>query len=101
MTKGEDEAFEVSRAVLRVHAGVLALVGGVLGGTVVFVATAWLLIKGGPNVGAHLQLLGQFFYGYSVSWSGSVIGSLYGACLGAVVGGLTGAIYNLVVGLRE
>ncbi|MBP1686157.1 MAG: hypothetical protein H6Q33_2300 [Deltaproteobacteria bacterium] len=101
MTKVEDEAFEVSRAVMRVHAGVLALVGGVLGGVAVFVATAWLLIKGGPSVGAHLQLLDQFFYGYSVSWSGSVIGALYGACLGALVGGLTGAIYNLVVGLRE
>jgi hypothetical protein len=101
MSKVEDEAFEVTRAVLRVHAGVLALVGGFLGGAGVFVATAWLLIKGGPTVGAHLQLLGQFFYGYSVSWGGSVVGFLYGACLGAVMGGLTGAIYNLVVALRE
>ncbi len=101
MSKVEDEAFEVSHAVARLHAGVLALVGAVFGGVGVFGATAWLLIKGGPNVGAHLQLLGQFFYGYSVSWSGAMIGFLYGACVGAVVGGLTGAIYNLVVGLRE
>ncbi|MFN8624527.1 MAG: hypothetical protein U0587_00835 [Candidatus Binatia bacterium] len=101
MTKVEDEASELSRAVLRMHAGVLALVGGGLGGTSVFVATVWLVIKGGPDVGAHLQLLDQFFYGYSVSWSGSVIGFLYGACLGALAGGLSGALYNLVVGLRE
>jgi len=101
MSKAEDEAFEVSRAVLRVHAGVLALVGGIIGGAGVFIATVWLVIKGGPNIGAHLQLLAQFFYGYSVSWSGSVIGGLYGAGLGAAVGALTAAIYNLVVGLRE
>jgi hypothetical protein len=29
--------------------------------------TIWLVIKGGPNMGQHLQLLGQYFVGYSVS----------------------------------
>jgi len=101
MSGAHDELQEVSRAVARIHAGVLALVGGFVGGAGVFMVTAWLLIKGGPNVGAHLQLLNQYFYGYSVTWPGALVGLLYGALTGAVVGWLIGAIYNLVAGLRE
>ncbi|MGD0945998.1 MAG: hypothetical protein ABSA52_01100 [Candidatus Binatia bacterium] len=101
MTGTRDETFEVSRAVARLHAGVLALVCGVLGGAGLFAMTAWLVIKGGPNVGSHLQLLNQYFYGYSVTWRGSVVGFIYGAVTGAVVGGLVGAVYNIVATLRE
>ncbi len=101
MTRAHDETFEMTRAVARMHAGVLALVGGVLGGGGLFAMTAWLLIKGGPNVGAHLRLLGQYYYGYSVTWTGSLIGLLYGAITGAVVGWLVGVVYNVIAGLRE
>lgn len=101
MTRAHDETFEVTRAVARIHAGVLALVCGVLGGAGLFAMTAWLVIKGGPNVGAHLQLLSQYFYGYSVTWTGSIIGFLYGAVTGAFVGWLIGIVYNVVAGLRE
>jgi len=101
MTRARDESFEVTRAVARIHAGVLALVCGVLGGGGLFAMTAWLLIKGGPNVGVHLQLLSQYFYGYSVTWTGSIVGLVYGGVTGAVVGWLIGAVYNFVAGLRE
>ncbi len=101
MNRAHDETFEVTRAVARMHAGVLALVCGVLGGLGLFTMTVWLLIKGGPNVGAHLGLLGQYFYGYSVTWTGSLVGLMYGTLAGAAVGWLIGAIYNLIAGLRE
>ena len=48
---------EVSRAVARIQAGVLAVVCALLGGAGLFLMTIWLVIKGGPNVGQHLQLL--------------------------------------------
>src|SRR5262245_26305184 len=91
---------ELMRSVMRLHAGVLDLVGGILGGALVFAMTAWLLIKGGPTVGPHLQLLSQYFYGYSVSWLGAAVGFLYGALIGTVVGWTIGAVYNVVAGLR-
>jgi hypothetical protein len=101
MSRNRDEEREVVRAIARLHGGVLAVVGGAIGGTAFFLATAWLLVKGGPDVGAHLQLLGQYFYGYSVTWTGCFIGMLYGAAGGAVVGWCVGTVYNFVVGLRE
>ena len=91
---------EVSRAIVRLQAGVLAIVCALIGGIGFFAVTVWLLIKGGPHVGAHLQLLGQYFIGYSVTWQGSLVGAFYGALLGGSVGWTIGTIYNRVVNLR-
>ncbi|HSF08582.1 MAG TPA: hypothetical protein VLA60_04160, partial [Nitrospirales bacterium] len=91
---------EISRAVARIQAGVLAFVCAVLGGLGLFIATVWLLLDGGPQVGSHLQLLSNYYIGYSVTWRGSVIGMLYGALTGAILGWTIGFIYNKVVGLR-
>jgi len=91
----------VIHAVARIHAGILALVGAVLGGAGLFAVTAWLIIKGGPTVGPHLQLLGQFLYGYRVTWVGCFVGLFYGALIGGAIGWTIGAVYNGVVALRR
>lgn len=101
MVGKRDETDEVSRVVVRIQAGVLALTSALIGGIGLFVITAWLLLKGGPRVGEHLQLLGQYFVGYSVTWTGSVVGFVYGALIGGVIGWAIGAIYNWVVGIRQ
>jgi len=101
MVKEYHETDEVSRVVVRIQAGVLALVGALIGGIGLFVMTAWLLIKGGPQVGAHLQLLGQYFIGYSVSWKGSLVGLFYGALTGGSAGWAVGTVYNWIVGIRQ
>src|SRR5713101_2504232 len=101
MMRKRDKIDEVGRVVVRIQAGVLALVGALIGGGGLFVITAWLLIKGGPQVGAHLQLLGHYFVGYSVSWPGSLVGFCYGALLGGVVGWCIGTIYNGIVAIRQ
>lgn len=95
------EVLAVSRAVARIHAGVLALVCAVLGGGGLFVMTVWLLIKGGPNVGLHLNLLGHYFPGYSATWFGSLLGLFYGAAVGGLIGWIIGKVYNLMVWLRQ
>lgn len=92
---------DVMHAVARIHAGVLAVVCGVIGGVGLFLMTGWLVIKGGPTVGPHLQLLGEYFYGYTVTWSGCLVGFFYGAAVGAAVGWMIGTIYNGVVTLRR
>jgi hypothetical protein len=61
-----DEMREVSQVVVRLHATVLAMVGAVVTGMGLFIMTVWLVLKGGPQVGMHLQLLRHYFLGYSV-----------------------------------
>lgn len=95
------ESKEVSRVVARIHASVLAFVFAVIGGMSIFVMTVWLLIKGGENIGYHLQLLSQYFIGYSVTWKGSIVGLFYGALIGGIFGWSIGWIYNLIVGIRR
>ncbi len=101
MTKRHAETDEVSQAVARIQAGVLALVCALIGGVGLFAMTVWLLIKGGPQVGAHLQLLGQYFIGYSVTWKGSLVGLFYGALTGGIVGWAIGTVYNRIIGIRQ
>jgi hypothetical protein len=92
---------EIARAIARIQAGMLAFVFATLGGLGVFLMTAWLLVKGGQNVGLHLQLLGNYFWGYSVSWPGCFVGLFYGALLGGLSGWAIGALYNLFVTYRH
>ena len=51
-------------------------------GTLLFLATIILVLKGGAVVGPNLQLLEQYFPGYSVSLSGSLLGLAYGFVTG-------------------
>lgn len=86
---------------MRIKADALALVGAVIGGVGLFAMTVWLVIKGGPQAGQHLQLLSNYFVGYSVTWPGALVGLLYGAMTGGVVGWAVGTIYNKVVNMRQ
>jgi ABC-type nitrate/sulfonate/bicarbonate transport system permease component len=88
-------------AVLRLNGTVLGLVLGIILGLLIFVATNWLVIKGGPDVGPHLSLLGQFFIGYSVTFLGSLIGMAYGFVTGFLIGFFIGWLYNRVVAFRS
>ena len=67
---------------------------GLLFGGALFLATNFLVIKGGPQTGRHLMLLSQFFPGYSVTFVGSLIGFIYAFVLGWAVGRIIGAVYN-------
>jgi hypothetical protein len=64
-----------------------------------FAATAWLLMTGGNEAGAMLQLLGQYFIGYAFSWPGAFIGLFYGLVLGFVLGWSTATLRNSAVKL--
>lgn len=100
MSKNADQANELSRAVARIQTAVLAVSFGLIGGLGLFAMTVWLLIKGGDQVGSHLQLLGQYFIGYSVTWRGSFVGLFYGTLLGGIVGWAIGKVYNRIVRIR-
>lgn len=70
---------------------------GLLFGVIIFLATNFLLYKGGDVIGPNLELLGQFFIGYEVSISGSLIGMIYGLIAGFVIGWLIAFFRNFVV----
>jgi ABC-type dipeptide/oligopeptide/nickel transport system permease subunit len=86
---------------LRLNATVQGVVTGLVTGLAIFIATNWLVLKGGDVVGPHLSLLSQFFIGYRVSFVGSFIGLAHGFVGGFIVGYCVARIYNYVVGLTE
>jgi len=92
---------EVRKAVARIQTGVLTVVFALICGLTLFLMTAWLLIRSGENVGAHLQLLANYLPGYSVTWVGSLVGLCYGLLLGGILGWVIGTIYNKIVAIRE
>jgi hypothetical protein len=94
------ESTEVFARVMKLNARALGLVLGLLSGLSIFIATNWLLIKGGDPVGPHLALLGQYFIGYRVSFVGSLIGFGYAFVVGGLGGLLIAWVYNWVAGLR-
>jgi len=94
------EQMVLTRA-LRLNATVQGIVTGLVAGLGVFVATNWLVLKGGPVVGPHLALLGQFLIGYRVSFVGSLIGFAYGFVGGYLVGYVVGRVYNWAADRRE
>ncbi|KPK00657.1 MAG: hypothetical protein AMJ60_00490 [Desulfobacterales bacterium SG8_35] len=83
------------------NAKVVGLAFGLILGLGIFVATNWLVIKGGERVGPHLILLSQYFIGYKVTFLGSLIGAAYGFALGTSCGALMGWIYNKIVAFRQ
>ncbi len=85
----------------RLNALVSGLVTGVIFGLIIFIATNWLLLKGGDPVGPHLALLGQFFLGYTVSFWGSLVGLLYGFVTGFILGYAVAVLYNFFLRLRH
>ena len=100
-----DEAKRLEEIILtrlvRLNARIQGIVVGLVAGIGIFVATNWLVLKGGKAVGRHLSLLGQFFIGYSVTFFGSLVGFAYAFALGFVIGYSVARIYNWIADLRE
>ncbi len=90
----------LSAAVARLRASVMGLVFAMVGGTGLFVATAWLLIRASEPIGLHLSLLSNYFPGYAVTWPGSLMGFFYGALFGGTIGWMVAWIYNRIADYR-
>jgi hypothetical protein len=89
------------QAVMKLNGNVLGIVLGSIAALGIFVATNWLILRGGEVVGPHLGLLDQFFIGYSVTFVGSLVGALYAFVIGYLSGMLVGWVYNAIVFLRR
>jgi len=87
--------------VVRLEAVVQGIAWGLIAGVGLFVATNWLVLKGGAMVGPHLRLLAQFFIGYDVTFRGSLIGFAYAFVCGFAAGYAVSVVYNRVVVARS
>jgi protoporphyrinogen oxidase len=72
----------------------LGISAGVVFGAGTFLATAILLLRGGQIVGPNMSLLGQYFLGYSVTWSGAFVGLLEAGVCGFVLGLIAACLRN-------
>lgn len=84
----------VQASLMRLNARAWGISAGLLLGGGLFLATVFLVVRGGPNVGQHLAMLRVFFPGYSVTWLGAFVGFVYAFVLGYGMGRIIGSVYN-------
>ena len=89
----EDEEELLETLFARLDPVAMGVAVGTVSGLLIFIATAILIIQGGPEVGLNLSLLGQFFFGYDVTWGGALVGLLEGG-LGGFLIGYSGASFR-------
>ena len=71
---------------------------GVAGGLLIAVITALDLVLQ-PQPSLDLELLAQYFAGYTVSWAGVAVGAAWGFGVGFCAGWFTAFVRNLVLAL--
>jgi hypothetical protein len=94
--KGRDGAERIlAKAFARIDKLAFAVATGSVSGLLFFMATLWLVLKGGEIVGPNLRLLSQYFIGYTVTVKGAFIASGYGFLWGFLFGWLFAYLRNL------
>lgn len=89
----------IVRAFARMDKLAFAAALGTVSGLVIFLATLWLIVKGGPVVGPNLQLLSHYFIGYTVTLGGAFVGLGYSFLWGFLFGWLFAYLRNMSLGL--
>ena len=74
---------------------------GSVAALVTFLATAILLLRGGDPLGPTLSLLGNYLFGYEVSWPGALLGALEAGLIGFGVGFAMAKLINLLLMFYE
>lgn len=86
---------KVRLAFAPLHKRAFGMAVGIAAGSLVFLATAFtvLFVPGDPG----LYLLGEYFYGYTVSWEGAFVGLFWGGFSGFVAGWFAAFCRNLAL----
>jgi hypothetical protein len=79
---------------MKLNVKACAIAAGILWGAAVFVLT---LLAAWRGTGQHLGLLGSVYFGYQISYLGSIIGLVYGCVSGGIAGALFACLYNKLV----
>jgi len=89
----------IRRSFVRLHPGALGVAVGCVFALGLFLATVVLVVKGGRQTGVNLQVLNNYFPGYSVTLPGAFVGMGYAACTGLAFGFLLAWFRNLALSL--
>ena len=90
------EDAQLSAYALRLSGHAWGISLGVLAAAVLFLATNVLVLKGGENVGQHLGILSQYFWGYDVTFVGSLVGAFWAFAFAYLAARLVCMVYNSV-----
>ena len=85
-----------SQAFARMDKLAMATALGSVSGLLFFLSTIWIVIKGGDGMALNLELLGQYFVGYTVTLIGAVKGFGYGFIFGFLFGWLFAYLRNFL-----
>jgi len=85
-------------AFLPLHKRAFGIAVGLTFGTLVFLVTAFAVVKGGPP--DFLPLLSFYFAGYTVSWPGAFIGFAWAGFAFFVAGWFTAFMRNLMIAVN-
>ena len=66
-------------------------------GLLFFALTLWTIIKNNNGQGSYIQLLNQYFIGYTVSVKGAFLALVYGSLWGFLIGWLFAYLRNLIL----
>jgi hypothetical protein len=81
------------------HKRAMGIAVGAAAALVCFLVTAVPLVRGRPH-DLELELLSQFFAGYTFSWRGAVIGAAWAGFVGFAFGWFFAFSRNVLLGLR-
>jgi protoporphyrinogen oxidase len=90
-------ATTIAPTLVKLDRGALGASVGLAAGVLLFLATLFLVVKGGEVVGPNLGLLGQYFPGYRVTLPGSFVGLAYGSITGFILGWTFALLRNATV----
>lgn len=93
---GELAAGQLTMAFAPIHKVALGLAMGIVGGALLAVVTIGHVLLY-PNGGPYLGLLGQYFYGYTVTPMGALTGLFWGFVTGFVAGWFLAFVCNFAV----
>jgi hypothetical protein len=96
-TPAEQMPREALLAFAPLHRLGMGVACGVVLGGLLFVATMFLVLKGGYPVGPNLGLLGEFLLGYTVTLPGAFVGAAWFFAIGFLLGYGFAVAHNLAI----
>jgi protoporphyrinogen oxidase len=87
----------LSSSLARIDKLAFATASGSVSGLIIFIATIFLIIKGDDVVEPYLQLLNQYFFGYTVTLKGAFVGIAHSFSWGFLFGWLFAYLRNLFI----
>ena len=89
----------ILRAFARIDRAALGVAVGAVLGLLIFCATVFDIVTRRGSGGLDLQLLSQYYPGYSVTFPGALLGFLYGFLSGFLLGWFIALLRNASLGL--